>query len=35
MMKSRRIHGKLKKTSGCLMIKMTYYKLPSVTLDVQ
>ena len=34
-MKFMRKHGKLKKTSGYLMLKMTYYQLLSVLLDMQ
>ena len=34
-MKFMKIHGKLEKTSGYLMLKMTYYQLLSVMLDTQ
>ena len=35
MMKSIMIRGKLEKTSGYLMLKMTYYQLLSVMLDTR
>ena len=35
MMKFMKILRKLEKTSGCFMLKLTYYKLHSVMLDTQ
>ena len=34
-MKFMRIHGKLKKTSGYLMLRTMYYQPLSVMLDIQ
>ena len=34
-MKFMKILGKRKKTNGYLMLKMTYYQLLSVMLDIQ
>ena len=34
VMKYMRIHGKLKKTNGYRMLKMTFYQLLSVMLDI-
>ena len=35
MIKILRIHGKLEKMNGDLMVKTTYYQLLSVMLDIQ
>ena len=35
MMKIMRIAGKLENMNGCLMLKMTYYQLLSVMLDIR
>ena len=35
MMKFMKVRGKLEKTSGYLMLKMTYYQPHSVMLDIQ